>query len=211
MKKSLMIVVAIVAVVAGGAFVVTRSGDTPTNDSSQTIQSSNQTFSPVNTMQQSFVATITTTGGQQNLTTNVEHDGNGNWHYTASVGGQTSEVVSTADAYYTKQGDTWYKSASSQGFSKDAYEVTPDELASFQSAVSYKGTESCSAGQCHVWEATNYQGNDKLTFYVDVASNRIVRMVSRVGASTTDITYEYKPVTVQIPTNAQELPSFQQP
>jgi hypothetical protein len=224
MNRNLIIGIVAAVVVVGGAaaYIVTSGDDGSQNNSASTGQSSStqeqasssgeKEFNPENTMQKSFVSTLSTEGEGVTMSANIKYDGNGTWQYETTTDGQDMQMIITPDAYYTYADGQWIKLPSSgdstTGFDPQAYEVTPEELSRFQSAMTYKGEASCPAGTCDLWEADRFEGSDKISFYIDPATNTINQLTTEVGGSTTTITYTFQDVTIEIPTDVRELPSL---
>ncbi len=209
MKKIILLVVGVVFT-AGVGFGVYSLVYKSSDDSTRTVVGgvSTKKFNPVNSANSQFVATTTIEGGSGPVTsTTVEHDGKDAWLSKTTVNGTTSQALFTKDAYYTNIAGQWFKSSSVKAFASDSYELTPAKLAEFQAAVKDKGSASCPSGTCELWEAENYKGNDKLSFYVR-SDNKIDQLVTVIKGKTIKIGYEYKPVTITIPTDAKTLPSL---
>ena len=226
MNKNLIIglVAGVVVVGAGAAYIVTSGGEDETNNNSQTTESTNnsqqestdgQTFNPANTIEQDFVATFTTQsdGGEISATVNYDKDSS-SWQYVTTTGDQDAEFIITADAYYSKLDGQWVKLPSSgdaaTGFDTKQLELSDSEVTAFQERASYKGEASCPAGTCDLWEVENYEGAEKISFYLNKDTNTMSQLVTVANGATSTITYEYKDVTVEVPENAQTLPSLGQ-
>jgi len=210
-------------VVVGGVgyFLTQKDSGSSTNSLSvskpeATNQEADSTaFNPQNTLQSDFVATVETTGDDTAgaFAIEIEFDADAKvWRYITTSEDGGMEMIVTEDATYTKTDDQWIKlptsGDSTTGFDRDTYELSDDEIADFQKSAGYKGEASCPAGTCDLWELEGYEGNDKLAFYVDKKTNTVNQLVTTTGATTNTITYTYKDVTIEIPANAQELPSF---
>ncbi len=213
MKKTIPIIIALIIVVAGAAvFLMARNNDdTPTQTTSQ--GESTNSFNAVSTSGVSFVATITTTTTDGKTVTGVmESDSkNGAVKYTASTAGATTTMIYTKDAFYMCQtADNCIKSsAANASFNPSAYEYSDDELAQFKSSSTKVGTESCPSGTCDVWNVSSEGYQSKI--YLDQKTKRVSQVVGGTDQATSTIVYDYKDVTVTIPQNAQEAPSFGAP
>ncbi len=224
MSRNLIIAILVgVAVIGGGVALYATQSDNDNNlantDNSEQAdqqESGTATFSPENTLESDFEATIATESDTTTFEATIEYDADSKaWRYVAKNSDQDMELIVSTDAYYSKVEDKWIKLPSSgesgTGFDREAYELTDEELAEFQSRSSYKGEVSCPAGTCDLWEVENYEGNNKLSFYVDKETNTINQLVTVTASGTSTITYTYKDVTIEIPTDAQEVPSLTAP
>lgn len=212
MKKFIPIIVVALLIVGGGAFYLINNSQ-KSEDTTQTSSSENASsnvFNPVNTLSEPFVVSFKTEGEQGGTSANIEYDGKENWRYTSQSADNSTEMIITPSANYMKNGETWFKlptdSSTAQVFQKDAYQVTDSELKDFQAAVTYRGEEACPAGSCYVWVAKNYKGNDSLEFYIDKKTNRINQLITSTKTGKITIIYDYKPVTITIPTVVSEIP-----
>lgn len=224
MSRNVIIAAVVGLLVAGGiVFWVVAGG----GDDSETVNSTESAsesagseeaasgdgvqFSPLNTVESDFTATVATETDQGNYNGSIEYDSEGFWRYVGSAEGQEAEIIVTPDAYYSNTGGQWIKipatSNSELGFDLEAYEVTEEELTDFRDILDYKGKADCPAGTCDLWEATEYQGNDMLQFYVD-SSNRINQLVSDSESGKITIVYTYEDVSITVPTDVQEIPGI---
>ncbi|HEY5550100.1 MAG TPA: hypothetical protein VIK37_02795 [Candidatus Saccharimonadales bacterium] len=211
MKRRLVIGVIVLLLIGGGAaaYFTTKDNDTTTPSTSQTSggQSANgANFNPASTEDLEFTATITTAGAGS---ATFEHDDKGSTRYVATQNGQQIEVVYTSDAYYSCQGDNCVKfpisQSSNSGFNPGDYTYDQTELANYRSSSSYKGKQSCPSGTCDVW-SVSVSGNTS-TIYIDADTKRITQVESTIAGKTSKIVYEYKDVTIDIPANAQTIPT----
>lgn len=223
MSRNLIIaIIAGILVLGGGVLFYAMQSDTQSNLTESTTpqnqeeQSTNTAeFDPANTLENDFEATIATEADNVSFNASVEYDKDTkSWRYVAENSDQQMELIVTSDAYYSKVNGNWIKLPTSgeanTGFDADAYEVTAEELADFQSRSSYEGEASCPAGTCDLWVVENYEGNTKLSFYVDKETNTINQLITESDRGTNTITYTYKDVSVEVPENAQEVPSLGQ-
>ncbi len=235
-KKKIIIISVIVALlVLGSIFWITKSknnknSSTQSNSSSDKESSSEKssqktqkqstanatTFNPLPLSDTEFAATLTTAttnGGSVNASMEYDKDSNA-WRYTGQSNGIKIEAIYTTDTYYMNTGDSWIKLPLSQGtqaFNPSQYKYDQATIKDFQSKVQNKGSQSCPSGTCQVWEITNYQGNDKITFYIDTSSNRISQLITESSAGKSTIVYTYKDITVTVPTNVTTAPNLQHP
>lgn len=229
MKRKLIIAMAIVlALLAlGGTLWIVKGKDkkntsSSSQDNSQSNQESSQksskqspkqssssqtTFNPQPLTDIEFAASLTSAASNgSSISANMEYDKDTNaWRYAGQSGGSAIEAIYTTDAYYIKMGESWMKLPPEQGtqtFNPGQYKYDQSSIKDFQSKVQNKGQQSCPAGTCQVWEVSNYQGNDKITFYTDISSNRISQVITESSAGKNTIIYTYKDITVTAPANA---------
>ena len=216
MNKRLIIIIVVLALIGGGIAVATRgndknkSADNSSKASSQTSSSqpaaNSNSFAPVSTEGQPFVATISSDGTTQGT---IQSDGKGNTSYESTQNGTTTRIVYTSDAYYICTGSTCYKyvlgASSPVSFNPSDYQYTKDKLTGYKSGATYKGKQSCPAGTCDVWSVSNAGVTSSL--FIDSKSKLISQVESSLNGKTTKITYEFKAVTIDVPTNAQTLPT----
>lgn len=215
MKKPVLIGIIIAFLLGGGtaAYLLSRDGKKDkTQTDSQT--SNNQTaggndFAPVSTKGLDFSATLTMSGSQGTSSARLEQDGD-KTRYVSTQDGQETQIIYTPDAYYSCTGGQCFKFALSQssniGVDVSAYEYDASEIANFRNTAAYKGKQDCPAGSCDVWSVTVGAGTS--TLYVDAKTKRISQVESTQDGTTTKIVYDYKDVTIDIPENAQTIPSL---
>ena len=215
--KKILIGIAILLLLGGGAYFLTKGDDdanqaetqTNTQTSTDNQSSSGSNFSPVSTEGQDFVATITTSSTAGTSTAKFEQDGS-KTRYTLSSNGQESQFVYTKDFYYSCSSGTCYKfpisQSSSSGVDAKSYSYTQEQLASYKNSATSKGRQDCpGGGTCEVWSVGTTTAST--TLYIDVNNQRIRQVESTIGGATSKITYEYKDVTIAIPANAKSLPT----
>jgi hypothetical protein len=207
-----LVVVAIVAV-AGVVFFVTNND---TNDSQQVTSESTSvetqsnadtaTFSPIATTDVSYVATLTSSKDGKTFTAVLKSDGKGVSEFEAKQDDQEFRMVMTADAYYSCSGGSCFKlpNRDSAEFDPASYQYTNEDIADLKNNATYKGTEACGALTCEVWAVKD--GTSDGTVYIDQATKRIMRAVGTYGGDKGELVFEYKPVSISIPKNAQTLP-----
>lgn len=216
--KKVAVIIGVVLLVAAsvGAFLFLQNSKS-NDDSSQQSESQTEapdpnTFAPLGTGGESFEATITTTFDGEVTEATVAFDGQGVSEYNTTAQGQAVRVVHTQDAYYTcndTQGCFKFDLSQSSGteFNPDDYDFSEEDANDYQAAATKQGTEACESGACTVWVSSSYKNQGKTTIYVDNATNRIVKVQSMYDGTESTITYDYKAVTIDIPTDAEELPA----
>jgi len=219
-KNLIIAIVAGVLVVGGGAayFVMRDDSSTETTSASSSVVESQDTdataFNPVNTTENDFVATfVTQSENGEIIEATARYDAeNTTWEYKAIAEGQQVEAIFTPDAIYTNANGQWVKVPSTSGdnigFNTEDFEINEEDRADFQSNLIYMGEANCPSGTCDHWQAENFQGNDTLSFYLEKQTNRVNQISSVTDGRTITITYSYEDVTIEIPTDFQELPEF---
>lgn len=214
MNKKILIPAAVVAVlvVIGGVLWFARDTNnstmqTSTTDTTQT-QDSNAapSFSPVATTDVSYEATLTANKDGKTFTATLKSDGKGNSEFEATQSGQEFKIVLTKDAFYSCNGGTCYKldNRAAAAFDPANYQYTTDDINNLKNNATYKGTAACGSATCDVWQVT--KDNTDGTVYIDQATKRIVKAEGVYDGDKGMLTFEYKPVTITVPKNAQTLP-----
>ena len=216
MKRTVIIgVVAVLVVVGGAAYIATKDDDKSSSSKNTSQTAGNQSandqnnFAPASTEGLPFIATISIEGGGTTTVAKLEYDGKDKTRYTATQNNQQMQFIYTTDAYYSCTDDKCIKfpmsSSTSSGFNPSDYQYGADKLSGYRSGAAYKGKQSCSSGTCDVW-SVSVDGATS-TLYVDSGTKRITQVDSTQGAKTSKIVYEYKDVTIDVPANAQTLPT----
>lgn len=206
-----VIIGAIVVILLGGggaAYVLTKDDDKPPQNTSQNDSNANA-FDAVSTEGLEFTAKITTSGASGTTEATLEHDDQNNTRYVSDIGGMQTEVIYTADAYYSCQAGNCTKFAlsqsSSSGVNPGDYTYDESKLAGYRDNSTHKGRQDCPAGTCDVYEVS--VGGTTSTIYIDTDTKRISQVESTISGATSKIVYEYKDVTINVPTNAQTVPT----
>jgi hypothetical protein len=221
MKVKLIGIILAVLVVGGGAgaFIMSRDSDdskSSSNNSNTTkeetkTESATPTFSPKATKNQSFSATLEGTSEGDALTGTIESDGKGIIHFTGTQAGETAEYYVTSDgSFIFCQGTQCFKSSASENsVSPDDYEVTDEDIAKYQSKATFLGSESCPSGTCNVWQYTDDE-NVKTKIYIDKDTDYVSQVVGEDGTDTFKIVYNFKDVSITVPTDVQDLSNLGQ-
>lgn len=207
-------VVVLIALSIGAVLLLQSTDEEASTSQNQTdeIAVSDETFSALSTKGQPFIATVTTKqDGEVNEAT-IAYDGDKTTEYTAASNGQEVRTIYTEKTYYTCNPDQGcfkfdLKNSTGTNFDPEEYQYSDGELEDFENTASYEGQKSCDTGTCDVWMSSNFDGRGKTTIYLDAESKRVVKVEGEVGDVTSTIAYEYKDVKISIPKNAQELPS----
>lgn len=213
MTRPVLIGVVAAVIIVGGAVAYTLTKEDKDKPSQTNSQNANDqaSFAPESTEGLEFKATITTTSGSTSTQATIERDDKNNTRYVANQGGQQMEIVYTSDAYYSCQGANCVKfpisQSSNSGFDPSAYTYDQSKLAGYRNGSSYKGKQSCPAGTCDVWSVN--AGGATSTIYVDTDTKRISQVESGQSGASSKIVYEYTDVTINVPANAQTLPTTQ--
>lgn len=216
MKKIIIVLVVAVLVVggAGAYWFLYRDND---SNSSADVSSQDadgdaaQQFNPKITDNTDMIVTVSTQADGEKSETVIKYDSKGNSEYTAEQNSEEVRFVSTAEAYYMCNSTGCYKYANTQdqtgSQNPDQYSYSQSDIESYRSRAEYKGKEACGNDTCDVWQVSDYAGGASASIYIDSSTQRIEKITSDVNGSKTTITYSYNPVTIDIPTDAQELPS----
>ena len=197
------------------AYFVVSSGDKNEENNTESSQEKTEqtnAFSPAPTEGQALTATITTTvDGEVNEAT-IAFDGQGTSEYTAVVNGISQRVIYTPEAYYTctdAQGCFKFDLSQSTGtnVNPEDYQFNSDKSDEFNTTATYEGQMSCESGTCNVWTSSSFKNQGKTTVYVDSKTKNIIKVESTVDGTKSTITYDYSDVTIEIPTDVEELPA----
>ncbi len=214
MKKSIIIPVVVIAVLAlgGGVFLAmnksseNKSATPATSQETQTQSETSTAFNPVAMTGVSYEATLTSQKDGKTFTAVLKYDGKGNSEFSSKQNDGEVRIVITKDAYYSCQGSTCYKmdSSNANAFDPSTYQYSADEINSLKQNAKYVGTEACGAQTCEVWEVTQDTTNGKV--YIDQSTKRIMKATGNYGGDSGELIFTYKPVTIEVPTNAQTIP-----
>ena len=221
-KKKVILIVLAVLLIGGGvaAYFVNKNNQdekaqkaAETSEAANTNQASNtKTLEAASTSGKPFVATVNTTINGKDVTGIMSSDGQGNVSYVYKADGKDISLIYTADAYYLCSGtETCLKYAasksSSSGFDPSTYQFDSSRLNALKNTAAYQGQQTCptGTGTCDVWSVTS--GSTTTTMYVNASTKQIAKVTTKSGTTTSDITYEYKAVTVAAPTNSVTLPT----
>lgn len=215
MKRTVIIGALAALVIIGWVAYIATKDDGKSSSSKNTSQTTNNSpndqnnFAPASTEGLPFIATISIGSDGTTTVAKLEHDGKDKTRYTATQNGQEMQFIYTTDAYYSCTGDKCIKfpmsNLASSGFNPSDYQYGADKLSGYRSGAAYKGKQNCTSGTCDVW-SVSVDGVTS-TLYVDGGTKRITQVDSTQGGKTSKIVYEYKDVTIDIPANAQTLPT----
>ncbi len=215
--KKVLIIVAVVLVLAGGGagayYLLSRDDAQPSTEATQTqpaSETSTTGFAPASMEGVPFEATITVEGEGKTIESVMKFDGKGNSEYVAVQDGKRITMFFTEDFYYMCTNATTcfkYKITNGDTGSVDPsqYEFTEEDLNNMRATATYKGQQACQASTCDVWEST--EGTTTVNIYIDTTTKRISQAITQTDRGTSTMVFEYKDVTVDVPKNAQELPS----
>lgn len=221
-SKRIIIIVAAVLALGFAVFLVLGNDDENTSDQAITNetpqtgtedqQSADSNFAPVGMMDMAFEATVDGTNTDGNAYQMLlQYDGEGRTRMSGEQNGTRFETVFTSDAFYSCEGENCVKFPISQSdnspFTPGEYVYEDDDFTDFKNSATYKGTGDCPAGTCDIWEVTE----DGYTSQLFLDSNqRISKVEGSSAEGTVTITYEYKSVNIEIPQNAQTIPTLEQ-
>ena len=167
-------------------------------------------FAAVSTDNLAYSASISSPNDDgSTFTGTLISDGKGTMQYTAMLAGQSAEITYTPDSYYMCTGGQCFKYAISQssnsGFNPANYTYTTAQLSDYRKTAKYNGKKSCLVGTCDSWSVT--VADTSSTILIDVKTQHISEVKSTVDGKTSTITYDYKPLTIKIPADAQTITS----
>jgi len=217
MSKKVIIGIIIALVIIGGGVAylainqtTTKDDKTGQTDSTDTADDSKTSvFAPTTTSGKDFVATIEAEGADVPIST-FEFDADSKAvRYKTTQQDESVESITTADAYYLKTPQGWVKydtgTGKNSGVDPETYQYNKEKIAEVKSTSTYDGVKKCGDETCKVWKISN-DGGSESAVYVSTKTNYVVKVVSTFGGKTSAISYDYKDVTVDVPTDAKELP-----
>ncbi len=219
MSKNLVMILVALLIVGGGVvgFMVVSQDDSSqkTNQSTQDGKmdvETNTVFDAASMADASFVATITTTEGDKTIVGVMEHDNTtDSTKYSYSIDGQESTSFFTNDAYYLCQAATscikYPNNQIGSSFDPDSYSYSEEDFSEFKQNATHMGVEDCPAGSCDVWKVT--KDSLETMIYIDTNTKRISQVQGNTANGSVKIVYEFKDVSITLPTNAQEIPNLQ--
>ena len=215
-KKTLIITLVVLAIigVGAGAYLLTRE-DSSSNNNESTETSQNEAnqassdapaFNLASTANESFTATITGTTDGSTYNATIEYDSNGDSKYTGQSNGKNFELYLLGDRNIVCNDEQCIETNNTLGLApidKDQYEISDEDLESYQQSALYKGTVDCSAGTCDKWEVSvsDFTG----TLLVD-SDGRINQVSTEVEGASYTIDYSYGEVTITPPENVISVP-----
>jgi hypothetical protein len=163
-------------------------------------------FDLASTTNQSFTATITGTTDGSTYNGTIEYDENGNSKYTGQSDGKEFELYLLGDRSIVCNEGQCIETNNTLGLApvnREQYEISDEDLQSYQQSALYKGTVDCSAGTCDKWEVSvsDFTG----TLLVD-SEGRINQVSTEVEGGSYSIDYAYGDVTITPPENVISLP-----
>lgn len=203
----ILLIIAVVIAVAGvGFYVYQRSRDNaPSANVDEIVLEDGSVLEVASVEGEPFVVTFTSNVDGEVYTLTAMYDGEGNSESTIMADGREVRTITTPDAVYTcTEGQCYKMSINSQdiigeefGIDVSDVEYNNETFDAYRETASYIGRQPCPAGTCDVWEFVYDQLGEQTTLYIDVATRRI----SEIRTADTSIVYEYKPVTINIPTD----------
>lgn len=222
-SKRIIIIVAVVLVLGLAAFLLLSNDDDSSGDQananngtqqadSEGQQTADSNFSPVGMMDMAFEATVDGTDADgKSYQMLLQYDGEGRTRMSGEQNGTRFETVFTSDAFYSCEGENCVKFPISQSdnspFTPGEYVYEDEDFTDFKNSATYKGTGDCPAGTCDIWEVTEDGYTSQL--YLD-SNQRISKVEGSSAEGSVSITYVYKNVNIEIPQNAQTIPTLEQ-
>jgi hypothetical protein len=200
-----------------GAYFLTKSdNDSDNNESSatsqnETDQASTDTpkFNLASTINESFTATVTGTANGETFNATIKNDGEGNSQYSGQANNKEFDLYLLGDRNIICSDGNCIETSNTAGLApidRDQYEISDEDLESYQQSAVYKGTADCSAGTCEKWEVSVSEFTG--TLLVD-NNGRINQVSTVVEGGTYTIDYTYSEVIITPPENVISLPSAQ--
>lgn len=218
MKKNQIILVAgvVALLIIGGLFLTKgssgeKSSSNKNNSNVNSSKSSDGAFSAVATTDLSFVATITSQVGDKTYTQTMESDAkNKAIRYISNAADEKMTFIYTQDTYYMcMSADKCYKYKLGEGsgatFDPSSYQYDSSELDNYKNTSISAGKKSCKAGTCDAWKIKS--GEYESLVLIDQKTKRVSEVQSNSIEGSSSIVYEYKDVNVEIPANAEEVPT----
>jgi|GEM_PF-3268653 hypothetical protein len=224
MSKSLIAIIIIILVIAGGAFTYLAMNNDEEPSSSQensSEQASNDetaapTFTPENTVEASYLATISGTSDGDDINGTLESDGDGSLRFNITTNGETSELIITNEGTFScTSSEGCFRFSTNDGestslqsaFNPERFTYDEEAFQELQELASYQGQQVCNVGRCDVWVYSD--GGSDATIFIDPSSNRVARIESTEDTSTFVIEYDYQDVTITAPEDYEEIPNIQ--
>ncbi len=216
----------IIVVVAGGlaTWSLTKKDTKQQDNAVQTTQTANSettaeqssetpSFDPKATKDRAFVATLEgTSSNNVVLTGTIESDGKGTVHFSGTQAGDSVEYyLDASQAFiFCQEGKCYRYGANQSGLNIGDYEVSDEDIAKYKESATYVGTESCTTGTCEVWQYKDEEQTDT-KIYINKNTKLVSEVVGTKDGDTFKVVYEFKDVTVTLPTDVQEITgSFEQ-
>ena len=216
-KKTLSIVLVVIAIIgigAGAYFLFSGDSDSDNTESttadSQTVAeqvaSESPEFSLLSTTDDSFTATITGTTDGNTYNATIEYDGNGDSKYSGQSDGKDFELYLLGNRNIFCNDGQCIETNNALGLTpvdSNQYEISDEDLTSYQQNALYRGTVDCSAGTCDKWEVSvsDFTG----TLLVD-SDRRINQVSTQLEGDSYTVDYSYGDVTITPPENVISVP-----
>lgn len=216
-KKLIGLIILVLILGSVGAYVLLNNDDNSTENSANTEANLSQSENSENSdtpgfvastsFSDSFVATINGTTDGEEFNAQLEVDSAGNGHFTSSQGDTVVDFYFTEDRYINCQDTECYELPNGNNtVDITQYTYTDQQFAAFKDKATYKGVQDCPVGTCDVW---NVVENDLSTdIYISKSDQRISQIIGTKNNDSTNIVYDFKNVTINIPTNVQTIPGL---
>jgi hypothetical protein len=204
----------VAAIVGGGAFFMMKGDNTSDTASIASLasnvaqQSKTAKFAPENTTNSPFTAVMSSTGsGVDGMKGTLKSDGMGNVHFTGMIGTQNTEfyILKDGSNIFCTAGNCFSSNVATGTQSAAEFNVTDEDIVSYQDKATQLGEESCPTGKCTVWQIAD--GEEDTKIYIDNSTNRVSKVSGKLSGDTFEMIYTYEPVTITIPTNVQTIPT----
>ncbi len=210
MNKNIIIglVVAGVLVLGGAGWLVFGSSD----NSDLGSVSTEGVLNLLNPYDQAVTLTITTTDPVEpsnNGTITMRFEDQDTWMMNMDSVEGTTQVIYDGDYGYMQNPDdgTWLRLPAGDATDSPAndFKLTDDDMADFRTNAVRVGSGDCSLGTCTLYEYTDPTTGEVSTLKIG-SNNRLASIDTISGTSTVNMVFDYNaPVSIQVPTNYQEL------
>lgn len=162
----------------------------------------------------SFIVTAVTTdaSGAEISTAIIKYQSPDKTHISTTTTDGTSEFISTAEGSYMRQGEgeEWLMLPTGESDPTINFFNKTDIEAEFtqENLPTYLGKKACGEYTCHVYQQVEEGATTNIYFDTTTFLPRLITTTVTSG-ETTSMTYEYTDVTIDVPTNAVAMPSFE--
>lgn len=228
MNKNLIALVVLAIVTISGLLIVTNSDDTKKDKNTNTASSEQANVSSDNLVSADnplgldaseivgpYRVNIETTDADGTSSSGyIEFDADGNTKTSITTDGQENTIIVYEGTTYAKnpETDSWIQYPQSNNESNDSDELNvglsqEDVDAINDTDIVDKGTGSCSAGTCRIYESTDPENGDTSVIKVDQATNRLSDVeVTSTDGEISKISYDYNAdVNLSAPEDAIEF------
>lgn len=218
----IIIVVAIIALLGAGYYYWdSNKNDTPESTSQSTsgedATGEESLLSKINATApyRIVVTSVDDADETKNSVIKIDYKSEFEWKMTAKTDDGETEMMVVGDYTYSKNGDQWmrfpFNPTTSEGVSAvGSYNISEDKLQQYNDVANrvQQADEACETGQCAVYKSTISDDGTvaEATIYVDKNTNKLVKVVSKNGSTTSTLSYNYDiDLTIIPPTDFQDV------